>query len=164
MNTKSNKWHKADQADSRTTGYTPAYAKNNPSRYSPKRTVRSFRDLEVYQVTMECAVIVSSEVVPILEKDTYVFVEGMHSCALTVPLLVAEAHGQRFSNFSKSLQTLEAAMQGCSKMVVYLDQGGQLSVNLDEGVVKNLTDRYVRVRGKMLRLQRSWQKFQTNNP
>jgi len=76
--------------------YLPQYAKNSSAKYSPKRTVRSFRDLEVYQTMMECSIIVAAEVLPILKKDKYPLVEGMQNCSLAIPLLIAEAHSQRF--------------------------------------------------------------------
>ncbi|MAZ56595.1 hypothetical protein CL653_02290 [bacterium] len=138
--------------------YTPTYAKKTP-RYSPKRKVRSFRDLEVYQQTMECALVVTGELVPILNKDKFPMVESVTNCCLGIPLLIAQAHGQRFSDFDKAVATLEGAMQGCNKMVVYLEEAQGLSPNADNSLLDDLMQRYMRVRGKMLRLERSWIKF-----
>ena len=141
--------------------YTPRYAKT-PAKYSPKRTVKSFRDLDVYRITTDCALTLAREVLPILEKDKFSLVDGMRDCALSIPLRVAEAHGMRFSDFAVAVRTLESAMQGCNKMIVYLEQASGLSYNVDVAVLEEFMQKYLQVRGKMLRLERSWQKFQAN--
>lgn len=148
-----------EQATSGSGTYTPRYAKT-PAKYSPKKVVRSFRDLEVYQRPIECSVIIVAELIPILTKDKFPLVEGMRDCALSIPLRVAEAHGQRFSDFAKATATLEVAMQGCNKMIVYLEQAAGLSHNADGVFLEDMMKRYLDTRGKMLRLLRSWQKFQ----
>jgi hypothetical protein len=112
---------------------------------------------------MECSVKVSKEVLPQLTKAGYPLVEGMKNCALSIPLLVAEAHGMRFQNFDKAITTLETAMQGCNKMIVYLEQASGLHEKLDGVVIDDLSSRYLLVRGKMLRLERSWQKFRSSS-
>lgn len=166
MKKKGSKWEKVEggavkgQGNVGSGSYTPQYAKKNSPRYSPKRTVRSFRDLEVYQVTMECSVLICAELIPILEKDKFPLAEGMRNCALSIPLLIAEAHGMRFADFNRAVVTLEQAMQGCNKMIVYLEQVQGLSHNADDSLLEDMSGRYLRVRGKMLRLERSWQKFQ----
>lgn len=170
MAEKKNKWEQADKGSDRnmlsTSGnigsgaYTPQYARRSSPKYSPKKAVRSFRDLEVYQRTMECSVLISAELIPILEKEKFPLVEGMRNCALGIPLLIAEAHGMRFANFERAVMTLEGAMQGCNKMIVYLEQVQGLSHNADDGFLEDMLNRYIQVRGKMLRLERSWQKFQ----
>lgn len=160
---KQSKWEKTEQDNKKSSprdSYTPSYAKT-PARYSPKRTVRSFRDLEVYQRTMECSIYVSEDLIPILKKDKFPLYEGMQQCALQIPLLIAQAHGLRFSDFAKSVATLEHAMLGCNKMIVYLEQADGLSHNADGSLIEDLSRRYMQTRGKMLRLQRSWQKFQS---
>ena len=139
-------------------GYTPRYARA-PAKFSPKRAVHSFRDLEVYQQMLQCSVLITSELIPILAKEKFPLVEGMQNCALSIPLYIAEAHGMRFSNFENAVATLEKAMQGCNKMIVYLEQASGLSHNADAAFVEDLSNRYMQTRGKMLRLERSWQKF-----
>ena len=155
-----NKWSEVDKSDNEVNNsYRPSYAQKSRPRYSPKKSVRSFRDLDVYQRTMECAVLVQNDILPILEKDGFRYIENMSNCMLGIPLLIAEAHGQRFSDFNKAVMTLESAMQGCNKMVVYLDQGAAFSYNLEKSLADDVMQRYMTVRGKMLRLLRSWQKF-----
>jgi len=129
-------------------------------KFQPKKPIRSFRDLEVYQKTLECSVLFSTDIKPKLIKLHYDLLEGMTNCALSIPLYIAEAHGQRFSDFKVAVATLEKAMLGCNKMMVYLEQvkgiyGKQLLADL----LDDLAMRYMTVRGKMFRLEKSWQKF-----
>tara|TARA_B100000745_G_C20150127_1_gene394349 strand:- start:157 stop:651 length:495 start_codon:yes stop_codon:yes gene_type:complete len=155
---KHTKWDGLEGGSVSNQDYAPSYVKKN-TRYSPKRKIRSFRDLEVYQKTMENALVVTGEVVPILVKDKFPMTENMTNCALNIPLLLAQAHGQRFADFDRAVATLESAMQSCNKMVVYLEEAQGLSHNADDGLLDDLMQGYIQVRGKMLRLERSWIKF-----
>ena len=145
-----------------TANYVPKYART-PAKFSPRRAVRSFRDLEVYQKTMECSILVGKHIEPELAKQQSPLLDGMRNCALSIPLFVAEAHGLRFASFEKGVATLERAMQDCNKMIVYLEQVTGLYETIDKELATDLSMRYMLVRGKMLRLERSWQKFRTTN-
>jgi hypothetical protein len=128
--------------------------------FKPKKPIRSFRDLEVYQKTLECAVIFSKEIKPKLAKLNYDLLDGMTNCALSIPLYIAEAHGLRFSDFKVAISTLEKAMLGCNKMIVYMEQtGGIYGKDLQMDLLDDISKRYMDTRGKMWRLEKSWQKF-----
>ncbi len=129
-------------------------------KFQPKKPIRSFRDLEVYQKTLECSVIFSTDIQPRLKKLEYELREGMTNCALSIPLYIAEAHGLRFSDFKAAVTTLEKAMLGCNKMIVYYEQiGGIYGKSIPVDLVEDLSGRYMTMRGKMLRLEKSWQKY-----
>lgn len=69
----------------------------------------------------------------------------------------------RFSDFKMAIATLEKAMTGCNKMIVYLEQSfGLYGKKLEESLIQDLSLRYINVRGKMLRLERSWQKYRSS--
>ncbi|MFA6273213.1 MAG: hypothetical protein WC673_01850 [Candidatus Paceibacterota bacterium] len=128
--------------------------------FKPKKPIRSFRDLEVYQKTLEGAVIFYKDIRPELVKLKYDLLEGMTNCALSIPLFIAESHGMRFSDFKVAVVTLEKAMLGCNKMIVYLEQvAGIYGAKLSSDLIEDLSRRYMDVRGKMFRLEKSWQKF-----
>lgn len=142
--------------------YKPNYVRRACAPFSPKKAIRSFRDLEVYQKTMDYSIIVAQQLLPKLFKQQYPLAEGMQNCVLSVPLLIAEAHSMRFSNFDKAVATLEHAMQGCNKAIVYLEQASKLyPKHIDSALCDDLAKSYITVRGKMLRLERSWQKFRS---
>lgn len=132
--------------------------------FKPKKPIRSFRDLEVYQKTLECSVVFSTDVRPKLAKLQYDLLEGMTNCALSIPLYIAEAHGLRFSDFKVAIATLEKAMLGCNKMMVYLEQvKGMYGKELLVDLLDDMARRYMTVRGKMFRLEKSWQKFRQSD-
>lgn len=138
------------------------YKKTN---FRPKRPVRSFRDLEVYQEAMACAVLIAKDLRPKLVRLRYELLENMINNALSIPLWIGEAHSQRFSDFSQAVLTLEKAMAGCNKMIIYLEQAlGIYGQKLPADLIENLMRRYIDLRGKMFRLEKSWRKFRQAYP
>lgn len=134
------------------------YEKN----FTPKKPVRSFRDLEIYQKTIECSVLISKDLMPHLARQKYSFAERLMDCAMSVPLLVAESHSLRFADFALGVGYLEKAMAGCNKMIVYLEHvKGLYGVKFDMGLIEDIILRYASARIKMFRLEKSWKKFRT---
>ena len=130
--------------------------------FIPKKPVRTFRDLEVYQKTVECAVLISKDVIPQLLKHKYSYTERLGDCALAVPLQIAEAHSVRFADFALGVGYLEKAMSGSNKMVVYLEHAkGLYGSKLDIELIDDLTGRYADARIKMFRLEKSWKRFRS---
>lgn len=127
-----------------------------------KKPVRTFRDLEVYQKMIECAVIITKDIMPHLAKQKYPFAERMSDRAMSVPLLIAEAHSLRFADFALGVGYLEKAMASTNKMVVYLEHAkGLYGSKIDVGLIDDLVGRYSDCRIKMFHLERSWQKFRS---
>ena len=128
------------------------------NKYYPKRPVKSFRDLEVYQKLLAVSVAIAKKVKS--EKIT--------TMALDLPVKVATAHSLRFGNQTRAIEALEEVMLNCNLLVVYLEQyrdinntsevgsdSPEVEVEFFEEQIKNL----LTVRMKILHLQRSWQKF-----
>lgn len=136
-----------------------------PKTFVPKKPVRSFRDLEVYQKTMECSVLIVKDLRPDLDKLKYPFLENMIDCCMSVPLGVGESHSLRFSDFPAALAIMEKAMASCNKMIIYLEQGiGLYGDKINHGLAVDLVRRYTEVRVKMFRLERAWKKFRETVP
>lgn len=131
--------------------------------FTPRKPVKSFRDLDIYQKTMECAVIVVKNIRPKLVKLGYPFIEGVTDCAMTVPLSIGEAHSIRFGNFALGISLLEKAMSGCNKMIIYLEHSkGMYGAKLDpDGVLDEIIARYAEARTKTFHLELSWKKWGT---
>jgi len=130
--------------------------------FTPKKPVKSFRDLEIYQKTIECAVLISKDLIPQLAKQKYPYVERFMDCALSVPLLIAESHSLRFADFALGVGYLEKAMSASNKMIVYLEHvKGLYGSKFDIGLLDDIIDRYAGARIKMFRLEKSWKKFRT---
>jgi len=142
-------------------GYTPQYTKRG-AKYSPKKAIHSFRDLDVYTQTLDCSVLVTKYILPVLEEEKYPAYDEVTKCTLNIPMRIAEAHGMRFDDFDKALATLELSMRGCNKMVVFLEHSaGLYGPDLDLVLLEDLSKRYITVRGKILRLEKAWKKFQS---
>ena len=128
------------------------------NKYYPKRPVKSFRDLEVYQKLLAVSVAIAKRI-----KSAKVI-----TMALDLPLKIAAAHSLRFGGQTRAIEALEEVMLNCNILVVYLEQyrdinntsgvgsdSPEVEVEFFEEQIKNL----LTVRMKILHLQRSWQKF-----
>lgn len=142
------------------------YAQTRYAKYqfTPKKPVKSFRDLDIYQSAIECAVIVVKNIRPELMRLEYPFIDGITDCAMTIPLSISEAHSIRFGDFLKGIGLLEKAMSGCNKMVVYLEHSkGMYGAEIDAGVFDEIIARYAATRTKAFHLELSWKKWQSAN-
>ena len=132
--------------------------------FYPKRPVKSFQDLEVYQKTFALAVEIVKKVgAEIIDNHLIVqqdIVNRLTENVLEIPKLIASAHSKRFGDPLKAIQFLEEAMLGCNLAVLYLEEfrdlvNQSLPVEFFEEEIKE----YLRVRGKIMRLQKSWVGF-----
>ena len=140
---------------------TPSYIKRGQDRhFVPKKPVKTFRDLDVYQKSMECAVVIAKDVKPVLLKLKYDYLENMLNCSMSIPLYIGEAHSTRFADFGQGVATLEKAMAGCNKMIVYLEAiKGVYGSKVDVALFDDIIGRYAEGRTKMFHLERSWKRF-----
>lgn len=150
------------------------FQKQKPNAYYPKRPLHSFQDLEVYQKTLECSVLVAKEIKGFFAAQAKtkkkqpehmnlvdeLLMKNMLPCALGIPHQVAEAHSLRFGDHIAGIAAIERAMLNCNKMVVYLEQFRDIC---DSGILWEFFDetikKYIYVRRKMLRLEQAWKKF-----
>jgi len=151
--------------------YVPSQRKGNfgtgTSKYAkpftPRKPVRSFRDLDIYQKTLECSVLVVKDLVPTLESLNYSFKENLINCCMSVPLFIGEAHSLRFASFEGGVALLEKSMAGCNKMIVYLEQmKGVYGSKLDASLIDDLITRYADSRTKSFHLEKSWKRFKAD--
>jgi hypothetical protein len=135
----------------------------NFKQFTPKKPVRSFRDLDIYQKTLECAVIIIKDIKPKLTRLKYDFLDNMINCAMSVPLFIGEAHSLRFASFDGGVALLEKSMAGCNKMIVYLEEmKGVYGAKIDAGLVDDLIGRYADSRTKSFHLEKSWKRFRAD--
>lgn len=130
-------------------------------KFSVKKPVRSFRDLEVYQKTLEASVLIVKNLKPKLAKLKFPFLENAVNCSMSIPLFLGEAHSLRFGDHKKGLLLLETAMAGCNKMIIYLEHiVGIYGSKIDRDLVDDLIKKYSDVRTKIFRLEKAWQKWE----
>lgn len=129
------------------------------TRFRPRRPVRSFRDLEVYQKALEGAVMTAKNILPLLKEQEYPMEKEMLKTALEIPCFISEAHSARFEERS-GLELLNQAMSGCNKMVVYLEQTRDIySDKIERVLVEELIKKYIYNRRKLFNLYKAWKRF-----
>ncbi len=131
------------------------------NKYYPKRPVKSFQDLEVYQKLLAVCVAVAKRITSnTKDVSTLELKAKLTTMALDLPLKVAAAHSLRFGDQTRAIEALEEVMLNCNLLVVYLEQyrdieNKDIEPEFFEEQIKNL----LTTRMKILHLQRSWQKF-----
>ena len=134
-------------------------------QYYPKRPVKSFQDLTVYQKTLGLAVeIVKKLSVSLTSKVSKHLTLEVFPTVLRIPRLIASAHSWRFGDPAKAVQALEKAMLNCNLAVYRLELYRDLvnptrEKKIEPEFFEEQIKEYLRVRGKIMRLQRSWLKF-----
>lgn len=139
--------------------------------YYPKRPVKSFQDLEVYQKVLGAAIVISKRLLKevdkkrkgenkLLKEKVMGITEKTIDYLLNLPVLIATAHSVRFGNSKLAISKLEEAMLFCNLAVVYLEQfrdlgNKEIEREFFEEQIKNL----LLIRMKIMRLQKSWKKF-----
>lgn len=124
------------------------------NKFYPRRPVKSFQDLEVYQKVHALAVTVAKN----MGKGS--ISQKLVKTALRLPKLIATAHSLRFGQPDLAVNTLEQAMLACNLAVVYLEQYRDLeNKKVEVDFFEEQIKAYLRVRGQILRLQLSWKKF-----
>ena len=123
------------------------------NNYYPRRPIKSFQDLEVYQKLLAVSVAVAKRI-----KNQKII-----DLALELPVKIATAHSLRFSDQEKGIAVLEETMLGCNLLIVYLEQYRDIenkNIELDffEEQIKTL----LITRFKIMHLQMSWKKFSKN--
>ena len=138
-----------------------SYPNNNYKKtFTPRKPVRSFRDLEIYQKTLECSVLIMKDLIPVLQKLKYPFEENMINCSMSVPLFIGESHSIRFISFGEGVALLEKSMAGCNKMIIYLEHmKGIYGSKIDGDLIDDLIGRYATSRIKSFHLEKSWRRF-----
>lgn len=151
--------------------------------YYPKRPVKSFQDLEVYQkalgvsavivkrITEDFAVVkTTSDVVKTGDQNSLIsekrqtIARRLIDRALSLSYLIAYAHSVRFTPGTQALDKLEETMLNSNLTIVSLEQYRDICNN---GIEVEFFDEQIKnlhlIRHKVLYLQRSWKKFMENN-
>jgi len=141
-------------------GATSAPYRYSPAaRFRPKRPIRSFRDLGIYQSTNRIAVEIMTHVVPGIPDESSLKL-ALADCCLTIPHLIAEAHSRRFDDKAKSMKLLEEALFLCNKVVVYLEQAREVHrEQVDRVLADECIKQYGFARQKVFNFYKAWKRF-----
>lgn len=135
---------------------------NYQKSYYPKRPVKSFQDLEVYQKVLAVCVAVIKRVVEDKPKanEAQEITGRLRECVLSLPRFIATAHSLRFGDSQKAIETLEETMLTCNLSVVYLEQYRDI---YNKAIEPEFFDLQIKTllstRMKIMHLQMSWKKF-----
>lgn len=133
-------------------------------RYTPKRPIKSFQDLEVYQKLLGVSVVVAKRIGTKQDGCQKAGNNGIGSVllqiALELPVKIARAHSVRFSDKLRAIAILEDIMLGINILIVYLEQYRDIENKKIENIffeeqIKTLTI----CRWKVMHLARSWERF-----
>lgn len=144
------------------------YNRSGGGSYSPKKPVKTFQDLEIYQKALEASVAVANSLnkkedkkknKELTEAESLIW-HNFLPCALGLPHLIAEAHSYRFGAGTDCLVLLEKVMVNCNKMVVYIEQVRDIcQTGAEHEWFEELIKKYLYIRRKTLNLQRVWKKY-----
>src|SRR3990172_3313490 len=126
----------------------------------PKRPIRSFRDLEVYQNTYSASIDVMGRIVPKLPKfEQNDLADQLRRSCKAIPRLIAEGYSKKHQK--KGFQKyLDDAMGESNEMIVSLSHARDLySSYVDARLCEMLIDIYDKSSRQMYNLATKWRDF-----
>ena len=125
-----------------------------------KKPIRSFHDLEVYQINYQAMLDVFKHILPKLPtEEKYDLVDQIRRSTKAVPRLIAEGHSKRHQK--KGFQKyLDDAMTESNETMVSLTQAKDLYFSLvDVTICERLIDTYDKVSRQCYNLAIAWDRF-----
>ena len=135
-------------------------------RYRVRSPINSFRDLEVYQKTIQLSDEITS--LPFLDKKEFEKDnEEIKLIAEKIPKLIAEAYGDRFDSVELAHKKLTEAVTLITNVITKIDLFRQRFANDKEikEVLDKLLTQYQYQKRKVLNLRKAWDRvFSGNKP
>ena len=131
------------------------------SRYRIKSPVKSFRDLEVYQKTIQLSDEITN--LPFLNKEQDN--AEIKSIAESIPKLIAEAYGDKFDSRELANKKLTDSITLITDAITKIDLFRQRFAEDKEAmeVLTKLLTQYQYQKRKVLNLRRAWQRIFSND-
>ncbi len=125
-----------------------------------KKTIRSFRDLKVYQNLYKAMVLVLTKILPQLPtEEKFDLKDQMRRCCKTSPALIAEGFAKRYQK--KSWQKyIDDTIGECNEMIHHLSVCIDIYPRyIDVKLSQQLIDIYDHCSRQLTKLKKSWQNF-----
>ncbi|MFH0764514.1 MAG: four helix bundle protein [Candidatus Omnitrophota bacterium] len=125
-----------------------------------KKTIRSFHDLEVYQIAYQAMLDAFKHILPKLpSEEKYDLVDQLRRSTKAIPRLIAEGHSKRHQK--KGFQKyLDDAMAESNETIVSLTQAKDLySSVIDIKICESLIDNYDKISRQCYKLGIAWDRF-----
>ena len=138
-----------------------AYSRQEYKKFRVRTPIKSFRDLEVYRQTIQ----LNAGIFELLEqakkeKDLKNLIDEfkiLYNLSKHIPRLIAEAYGDRFSNFTLGIAKLEQAMRVIADIVTKIDQiVACLNIQELKQALNDSSQKYQKQRVKINNLRRAW--------
>lgn len=125
-----------------------------------KKLIKSFHDLDVYQVAYKAMLDVFKNILPKLPvEEKYDLANQLRRSTKAVPRLIAEGHSKRHQR--KGFQKyLDDAMTESNETIVSLTQAKDLySARIDINICEKLADTYDKISRQCYNLATAWSRF-----
>lgn len=124
------------------------------------KSIRSFRDLEVYQNTYTASVVVMTRIIPKLpETERFDLKNQLSRSCKAIPRLIAEGYAKKHqkAGFQKYI---DDAMAECNETIVCLEHIKDI-YKLDLELCTELIDLYDKSARQLFKLAAAWDRFKT---
>lgn len=135
---------------------------NYINRYRVKSPIKTFRDLEVYQKTIQ----LSDEITNLDFLKSKEDIKEIRLLAEQIPKLIAEAHGDRFDSKELANEKITSAATLITNIITKIDllrekfsENRESKENLDR-----LLTKYQIQKRKVLNLRKAWNRITNNEP
>ena len=125
---------------------------------SPKKSIKSFRDLDVYQSAYQAMITVHKEVLPKLPaKEKFDLCDQLSRSTKAVPRLIAEGYTKKHQKlgFQKYIDDAHAES---NETIVGLEQWRDL-YGVEPRLCLELIDGYDKISRQLFKLAEAWDKF-----
>ena len=124
----------------------------------PKKPIRSFHDLEVYQDTYKAMLIVMKEIVPKLpDSEKYYLKDQLSRSCKAIPRLIAEGYAKKHQRMGFQ-KYIDDSMTECNETIVSLEQCRDI-YGINPELINQLVDIYDKSARGLYKLSMAWTSF-----
>ena len=123
-----------------------------------KKQIKSFRDLDVYQLAYESTILVITKLLPRLpESEKFDLKDQLSRSTKAIPRLIAEGYAKKHqkSGFQKYL---DDAMAESNETIVGIEMCRDI-YTMDKNLCDNLVDKYDKISRQLYNLAKAWTTF-----
>ncbi|OGZ33778.1 MAG: hypothetical protein A2174_02055 [Candidatus Portnoybacteria bacterium RBG_13_41_18] len=125
---------------------------------NPKKPIRSFRDLEVYQNTYKASILIATRILPKLPgNEKYDLTDQIGRSSKAPPRLIAEGFAKKHQKFGFQ-KYLDDAMAECNETIVSLEHVKDI-YRIEVPLCNELLDIYDKSARQLFNLAAAWDNF-----
>ncbi|MBU1136939.1 hypothetical protein KKD72_01035 [Patescibacteria group bacterium] len=129
-------------------------------KYRVRSPVKTFRDLEVYQITTSLSAELFNLKVPSKyrrNKEVVGEMNNLKEASKMVPRLIVESYSDKFSDLDLAGQKLEKAAAIVNVLIAKIDFINAIVDDIDfRGILSEVLNKYQRNKLRIINLKRSW--------